>query len=129
MNPLVLNYAHPLTDAMLGQLAERLGATPEVRAIPSQIDRNRPLAETARALADAAQLSGEAWQTTPLLLNPPSLAPLAVALAAELHGRCGFFPPTLNIRPVEGVLPPRYELAEILDLQRIRETARALRDR
>ena len=125
---LLLNYAHPLTEVQMAQLTKLVGETPEIRAIASQTDRTRPLAEVARSLAEAAQLSGEAWQTTPILLNPPALAPLAVALIAELHGRCGHFPPILNIRPVDGAVPPRYELAEIIDLQRIRQNARGLRD-
>ena len=55
----------------------------------------------------------EAWQTTPLVLNPPALAPLALALLAELHGRCGGFPALLNVRPVADSLPTRYEVAEL----------------
>lgn len=34
------------------------------------------------------------------------------------------FVPALNIRPVAGALPPRYELAEIVALQALRDAAR-----
>lgn len=64
------------------------------------------------------------WQTLPRLLNPPRLAPLALALVAELHGRCGHFPALVNIRPVAGATPMRYEVAEIVNLQTLRDTAR-----
>jgi hypothetical protein len=121
---ILFNYAHPLTPDQLAQTAELLGATPEVRFIPTQADRARPLAEVARELADAATLTPEEWQTQPLLLNPPALAPLALALIAELHGRCGYFPPILNIRPAPESLPPRYEVAEIVNLQTLRDAAR-----
>jgi hypothetical protein len=127
MTIVLLNYAHSLTPEQLVQTAELLGATPEVRSIATQADRARPLADVARELADAAGLTPEEWQTQPLLLNPPALAPLALALIAELHGRCGYFPPILNIRPVPESLPPRYEVAEIANLQALRDAARTLR--
>jgi hypothetical protein len=124
---LLLNYAHPLTPEQREQAAALLGAAPEVRDIPTHVDRARPLAQVAAELADAAGLTAAAWQTTRLALNPPSLAPLALALLAELHGRCGYFIPILNIRPAAGALPPRYELAEVVALQALRDTARARR--
>lgn len=69
-------------------------------------------------------MTPEAWQATPLVLNPPALAPLALALIAELHGRCGGFPALLNVCPVAGSTPTRYEVAEIVNLQALREVAR-----
>jgi len=127
MSILILNYSHPLTPAQLAQLAERCGDTPELRELAAHADRSRPLAEVARELADAAGLSAAEWQTTPLALNPPALAPLALALIAELHGRCGGFPAMLNVRPVEGSVPTRYEVAEVLNLQAVREAGRGRR--
>lgn len=124
---LLLNYAHPLTAEQREQLTALLGAAPEVRDIPSQVDRARPLAQVAVELADAAGLTAGAWQTTPLAINPPSLAPVALALLAELHGRCGYFISILNIRPAAGALPPRYEVAEVVALQALRDTARSRR--
>ncbi len=48
-------------------------------------------------------------------------------LLAELHGRMGYFPAIVRIRPVVDSLPPRYEVAEIINLQNVRETARRFR--
>jgi len=123
---ILLNFAHPLTDEQLAQIAALLGDLPEVRTIAVHIDRSRPIAEVAVELAAAADLSPAEWQTRPLLVNPPGLAPLALALMAELHGRCGYFPPVLNIRPVADALP-RYEVAEIVNLQALRDAARKRR--
>lgn len=127
MPVLLLNYTHPLAEAQLAILAGLLGETPEVRNLPAHADRLRPIAEVAGELADAAGLSSEAWQTTPVVLNPPALAPLALALIAELHGRCGGFPAILNVRPVAGSVPTRYEVAEVVNLQTVREAARGRR--
>jgi hypothetical protein len=127
MKVVLLNFAHPLTTEQQAQLGAQLGAPPEVRTVPAHVDRSIPLAQAARSLADAAQLSVDDWQTLPLVINPPSLAPLALALIAEIHGRRGDFPPILNVRPVAGSLPTRYEIAEILNLQAVREAARRQR--
>lgn len=124
---ILLNYAHPITEAQLEELVGIVGGRPEVRDIAAHADRSRSLAEVAYELAEAAGLSAEGWQTTPLLLNPPALAPLALALAAELHGRCGGFLAILNVRPVEGSVPTRYEVAEVVNLQALREAARGRR--
>jgi hypothetical protein len=46
---------------------------------------------------------------------------------AELYGRMGYFPLVVHTRPVAGSLPPRYEVAEVLNLQAIRDAARKRR--
>ncbi|GIW01734.1 CRISPR-associated protein Csx15 [Roseiflexus sp.] len=124
---ILINFSHPLTEQQLAQIATFVGATPEVRAIDAQIDRERPLAEVAVELVDRVGLSPDEWQTIPLLINPPALAPLAVAVLAEIHGRAGGFPAMVNVRPVTGTVPTRYEVAEVLNLQALREAARRRR--
>lgn len=124
---ILINFSHPLTDQQLAQVAAFVGEMPEVRAIDAQIDRERPLADVAVELVDRVGLSPDEWQTTPLLINPPALAPLAVVVLAEIHGRAGGFPAMVNIRPVAGSIPTRYEVAEVLNLQTLREAARRSR--
>lgn len=79
------------------------------------------------ALADACGLSPVEWQTLPILVNPPALNVIAVALLAELHGRMGYFAPVLRLRLVAGSLPPRHEVAEVINLQALRAAARERR--
>lgn len=124
---LLLNYAHPLTDTQRLQLRALLGQEVAVRDIPVQADRQRPIRDVARDLADAAALTPAQWQELPLLINPPGLAPLAVALIAEVHGRSGHFPAVLNIRPSTSAPAPTYEVAEVVNLQDVRDQARLLR--
>ncbi len=128
MEMILLNFSHPLTDTHLAQLAELTGQlVADVRTIPTQLDLERAFAAQAVELADAAGLTPEAWQTTPLLLVLPALNYAAAALLAELHGRMGYFPPIVRLRPVEGALPSRYEVAEVLNLQALRAAARKRR--
>ncbi|NLF02768.1 MAG: hypothetical protein GX601_17515 [Anaerolineales bacterium] len=125
---LILNFAHPLTEPQIAKIAALAGqAVDEVRTIPAQLDLEAPFAPQAAALADAAGLSPEAWQTTPLVVALPSLNYATAALLAEMHGRMGYFPPVVRLRPIEGAIPPRFEVAEVLDLQAIRARARTRR--
>jgi hypothetical protein len=125
---LVLNYAHPLTAAHRTEIeAVTDSAIAEVREIPTQLDLDAPFGPQVVALADAARLTPEQWQSEPLLVVLPSLNHAAAALLAELHGRMGYFPPVVRLRPVAGALPPRYEVAEIVDLQSLRAAARRRR--
>lgn len=125
---IVVNFAHPLTEDHLSQVERLTGvAVARVISVDSSVDVMAALGPQVTALADACGLSPTEWQTLPILVNPPSLNYIAVALLAELHGRCGYFPAHLRLRPVAGVTPTRYEVAEILDLQTRREAARSRR--
>ena len=123
---LVLNYHHRLTPGQLEQLAEMLEAVPEVRDIPVVIDEGSALGEQAVALADAAGLTPEEWEAAPLVVSAPGLAPAALALIAEIHGRRGEFPALLRLRRI-GAPTGGYEVAEVVGLQEIRNTARGRR--
>lgn len=123
---LLLNYAHPLTAAQLARVAELLGAMPELRELKTQIDQALPLGPQVAALADAAGLTPAQWQP-PLIVNPPGLAPAAVALLAEIHGRMGHFPTLLRLRPIAGGATTTFELAELINLHALREAARERR--
>jgi hypothetical protein len=124
---LILNFTHPLTDEQRAQI-EALAHTSieEVRTIPVQIDQSEPLEPQITAIVDATNLSSEEWQTRPLLINPPGYAPAAFLLLAELHGRIGHFPSLIRLRPKPGPVTS-YEVAELLNLQSIREAARKRR--
>lgn len=125
---IVINFAHPLTSRQRDQL-ERLANQPiaEVREVINQFDQSRPFAGQVAERVDAVGLSAESWQTASILINPPSYAPVAATLIAELHGRMGYFPALIRIRPVEGSTPPQFEVAEIINLQAVRDAARARR--
>ena len=125
---LLLNFGHPLTDAHLARIRELVGRDVDrILSVPTHLDHERPFDEQVRELLTTVPLTPEQWQTTPLIINPPSLAPITAVLLAEIHGRSGFFPTILRLRPVARTMPPQFEVAELLNLQAIRDSARTRR--
>lgn len=96
-------------------------------AHPVDVWSDAPLSKQITHMVDALALSPQAWQTLPILVNPPSLNHAAILLMAELHGRMGRFPACLRIRPVKDAIPRCYEVAEIASLQMVRDEARKKR--
>jgi hypothetical protein len=126
---ILVNFAHPLTQAQLDQV-ERLARQKVERVIDvkTQFDHETPFAQQAQALIESVTLSSQEWQTLPLLVNLPSLNVIAALVLVELHGRMGYFPAVLRLRPIPDTSgPPRFEVAEILDLHAAREAARGRR--
>lgn len=126
----VINFAHPLTPENLGEI-EALTGRPvsEVLEVPSQIDPERPLEPQIESMLDGVGLTARQWQVEPLLINLPSLNYSAAVLLAQLHGRMGYFPAVLRLRPDADGLVPRFVVAEILNLQAVRERARGKREK
>ena len=125
---LILNFSHPLTEDQKTQIEALTGEKiAEVREIPAQMETGEPFEPQIAAMVESAGLTPKDWQTKPLLIVPPALNFSAVTLLAHLHGLMGYFPPIVRLRPVQGALPPRYEVAEIINLQAVREQARRRR--
>ena len=125
---IILNFSHPLTEEQLNQIESLTGsAVSEVRGEMAKLDNALPFEEQIQSLVERVGLSSEEWQTTPLLVNLPGYAPAVAVLLAQLHGIMGYFPAILRVRPVVGAIPPRFEVAEVLNLQAIRQVTRSLR--
>ncbi len=125
----LINFAHPITDEQKSQIENIVNEPINIVNIPTQLDNDADFGPQATALVDQAveALGGpEAIQTTPVVVNLPGLAPAAAAVLAELHGRMGYFPPVLRLKPVPGPVR-RFEVAEVIDLQGLREQAREKR--
>ena len=124
---LILNFSHPLTDQQRARISELVGGPIEdIRTLAVQIDQARTLEPQVRAIVDGIGLNSQEWQTRELLINPPGYAPAAIVLLAELHGRIGHFPALIRLRPCPGPITT-YEVAELINLQTIRDEARKQR--
>ena len=125
---LLLNFSHPLTPDQLAQVQALTGQPIEqIIDIPVQFDNQQSYLPQLAALVERIPLSAAELQTVPILVNPPALNFISALLLAELHGRMGYFPAILRIRPLAGSNPPVFEVAEILNLQAVREAARIAR--
>jgi len=124
----IINFAHPLTEENLQEIKALAGcAVSEVFEVPSQVDLASPLEPQISSRLDGLSLSHREWQTSPLLLNLPSLSSSAAVVLALVHGRAGYFPPVLRLAPETGSVVTRFKVVEILNLQAIRERARGKR--
>lgn len=124
---IILNFSHPITDEQQAKIAELAGViNTNTRTIPVQIDQEQPLAAQISHLVDAIGFTPQEWQILDLLINPPGYAPAAFVLLAELHGRIGHFPSLIRLRPRPGPITT-YEVAELLNLQSIRDQSRTRR--
>jgi hypothetical protein len=125
---ILLNFSHPLTADQLARVEALTGQqVAQIISLPVQFDSDMAFLPQLAALMAELPLSSETLQTEPILVNLPSLNFIAGLLLAELHGRMGYFPPIVRLRPQHESLPPRYEVAEILNLQAVRDAARRTR--
>lgn len=124
---IVVNFAHPVTPEQAAGIARLAGReVARVVDVKTQFDHDRPFAEQAAALVAGVPLSAAEWSAG-VVVNLPSFAPVAAAVLAELHGRSGHFPTLVRLRPAPGSSPPRFEVAELVDLQAARDAARTRR--
>ena len=125
---IILNFAHPLTQSQLDQLAKLLQKPVErVIEVKCHFDTQTAFHDQLLQVLESLSLSSVEWQTLPIIINPPSLSPIACVLLSVLHGKMGYFPDTIRLRPVANASPPLYEVAEILRLNLYRESARQKR--
>lgn len=125
---ILLNFSHPLTPEQTAEIETLTGqGLAQVIPLAVQFDNEQPFLPQMQALVARIPLGAEALQTERILINPPALNFITALLLAELHGRMGYFPPVVRLRPVAGSLPPRYAVAEILNLQAVRDEARRTR--
>ena len=132
---IVINFSHPLTDNQQQQI-ERIKVRPIEQLIEQMayLDQTQPFAEQIRAMVDAVGLrladpQGDAsshWQSKRILIVPPGHAPATAVLLAELHGRMGYFPEIVRIRPSVNSAEP-FEVGEVIKLQSVRDAAREKR--
>ena len=121
---ILVNFAHPLTEEQIQQL-KRHGIVPhKVVEVKTQFNLQEALSSQVVELVDRAGLSSGEWQGEAVVVNLPGLAPAAGILLAELHGRMGHFPLIMRLAPTA---TGQYEVAEVINLQAVRDAARLRR--
>ncbi len=125
---ILLNFGHPLTETQLEAIKEETRQSDfDLREIKTHFDHERPFSEQIAQMVSSLEIDAQTWQTEPILISPPALNVIALALMSELHGRMGYFSAVIRLKPIPGSLPPQFEFAEIINLQAIRDQARTQR--
>lgn len=122
---ILLNFSHPISETQRADI-ERIAGQPIDRLIdiPVQFDNEAPFLDQILDLSDRLPLDSVALQTLPILVNLPSLNYIAAGLLVWLNGKMGYFPAIVRMRSRADRTPFVYEVAEIINLQALREQAR-----
>ena len=125
---ILINFGHPISEDQRAAI-ESLAGSPVSRLIDveTHFDSASSFDAQARQLVDSVGLTAVEWQTETLLVSLPTLHVGAAIVLADLHGRIGYFPSVVRLKPVQGSATSRFELAEILNLQSARDIARSCR--
>lgn len=125
MKIILLNFAHPLTAEDITAI-NNLAKQPilDIKNIDAQIDPQGNVTVQVEDILNRAGLSSEQWQQTSMIINLPSLSYSAAIMLALLHGRMGYFPAILRMKPESGSIIPKFVVAEIINLQAVRDQAR-----
>jgi len=125
---ILINYSHPLTPEQIVQIEAITNRTiSRFIPVPTQFDNEQPYAPQLQELVKQIPLSPEEWQTSSILIILPALNYITALLLADLHGRIGHFPTIIRTRPLSGNIVTVFEVAEIINLQEVRENAREFR--
>lgn len=124
----ILNFSHPLKPEHLDRIAELIGRKADnVIDVPVQFDVETDFVEQTVQMINRLNITPESWQNDAWLIVPPSLNYIAAIVLAEVHGRMGHFPAVVRLKPVQGALVTTYEVAEIINLEAVRQDARKRR--
>src|SRR5688572_27154123 len=127
---LLLNFsAHPILPGQEQVIKARLG-WPKIEVIEARLGNlpeDRDFTPEALHYIERIELLPAEWQTTPLVVAPPGYAPAWGVLLAELHGRLGYFPDMVRLRPAPAHSREKFEVVEIISLREVRSRARAKR--
>lgn len=123
---LIINFSHPFTTQQKEKLTSLLENI-NVKTIKVHFNADELFEPQLVKLIESVGLSSEEWQTLPIIINPPSLSYISLGLVALLHAKMGHFPTIIRIRPNRDITPIQYEIAEVIDLQKLREKEREQR--
>ncbi len=125
----ILNFSHPINQQQLKQIEALLAPQKVTETINYRTYFNPMIsfADQLDELWEQNAISKEDLQTLPFLINLPSHNAIAATLLAHLHGIMGYFPAVIRLRPVENSTPLIFEVAEIINLQTLRDKARNIR--
>ena len=125
--PIVLNFSgHPVLPGQLKTI-EKLLQWPATRVMDVQVgtiaeDKNF-IANIVKAI-EKIDLSPVQWQASSIVAIPAGYSAIWSVVLAEIHGRLGYFPDVVHLRPSSAVTGEKFEVAEIMNLRQVRHSSR-----
>ena len=129
---IILNFSHPLTDNQKEQIRKKLSVSikewheSKILRINCYINIDRPLSEQINNILD--NIPENVWHKH-ILFIPPPIAHSAILITISIRERCGYYPQSIRIKRERKSLPPRYVIAEVINLNDFREQSRAKRQK
>ncbi|MBN1220834.1 MAG: hypothetical protein JXM69_18070 [Anaerolineae bacterium] len=127
---LVLNFsAHPIMPSQRQAIRTAMN-WPTLEVIDAglgNVPEDKDFVAEAINHLERIDLLPSEWQIFPMVVVPAGYAPVWSVLLAELHGRLGYFPDMVRLRPTLVEAEEKYEVAQIVSLREIRNQARAKR--
>lgn len=121
---LVINLSgHPLTMEQKEDISQKMYIE-ELIETPVHFNSRDSIKTQVVGVVDQIGLMLDEWQSKPILLALPGLAPLAGALLAYIHGLRGGFPKVMWIDRTD---TSQYRVACLIDMQELRDEARKSR--
>ncbi len=127
---LLLNFsAHPVMPGQQQAIQAKMG-WPRLEVIDAwlgNVPEDKDFTAKVTKHVDKIDLLPREWQTCRLVTIPAGYSPAWSILLAELHGRLGYFPDLVRLRPASTQAEEKFEVADIISPQAIRNRARAKR--
>jgi hypothetical protein len=124
---IVLNFGHPLTVEQTEAIEREAGCElTGVIGVPCRLDLDESVRPQLEKLIDS--VAGRVnLRSEHYLVNLPSLSVAAAVVLAMLYERSGYLPPILRLKPAASPRRQEFVVAEIVNLQAIRDTERCRR--
>ena len=123
---LVITFSpHPLLPGQRAAIRAKTG-WPALEVIDGgvgNVPEGQNFVSAAVRYLDRIDLLPAEWQIYPLVVVPAGYSVLWSAFLAELHGRLGYFPDLVRLRPAPAVMDAKYEGAGIERLRDVRNQA------
>jgi hypothetical protein len=122
---IVLNFYELLAGHVVEQI-EKLTKEDEVKVVNliPYFDVRDDLIGQVKSQIEKVSEMVPGWRRENVLVQLPNNPIAAAVILAELEGQLGYLPAIVRLQPVKGAFPFRYEVAEVIHIEKIRASAR-----
>lgn len=129
---IILNFSHPLTQEQKEQIRQKAGISKNdwnnsrVIRVNCYINIEKDLPRQINQILE--NIPNYVWNGH-VMIVPPPIAHSAILISIGIRERCGYYPQAIRIKRVTKSLPPKFVVAEVIDLNNFKEKSRSMRDK